>query len=112
MNRHLLTTIIISNLFFWSCLGFGVYFWLENRDVKVEAEQHYQKMLEANTQCDRDNLVADPSCQQMVRERLALDREVVSSSHYDSLTRLFIAFAIFFPAIAWASYFLTRAIFT
>jgi hypothetical protein len=90
----------------------GIYFWLENREVKIEAEQHYQKMLEANNQCDRTHLAEDVFCQQMAAERLALDKEVLSSNHYNSLTRLCIAFAVFIPLITWASYLLTRAIFT
>ena len=111
MNRHLIVTVVVSNVFFWCFLGFGVYFWQENREVKVEAEQHYQKMLAANDQCNQDNLTIDVYCRKMATERQALDKKVTASSHYDSLTRLFLAFGIFIPLVTWASYFLTRAIF-
>ena len=110
-NKHLITSVVLSNLFLLLFLGFGINFWLQNRTVKAEANYHYQAMQEASDQCDPVSFNSNEFCKRMAEQRLALDAKVAQSAHYNSLTRLFIAFAVFLPLITWGAYFLTRAIF-
>ena len=110
-NKYLVVTIVISNLCFWVFLAFGISFWLDNRAIKMEGNKQYLKIQEFSAACSAAESTATPDCHELAIHRLALEKIIIKSSHYDSLTRLFIAFAIFIPLISWASYFLTRAIF-
>ena len=110
-NRYLVITIVVSNVFFWVFFVFGLIFWLDNREAKASAQYHYQEMQAVSQQCAVANSTVDEVCHAMAQHRIALEKFIQKSGDYDSLTRLFIAFAVFIPLITWASYFLTRAIF-
>ncbi len=111
MSKHFIATIALSNIFFWIFISFGINFWLENRAVKYQADQQYSAMLAVVQDCQAAISIEEPSCIEMKKFRLELDRLVQSSAHYSSLTRLFISFALFLPLLTWASFYLTRAIF-
>jgi len=77
----------------------------------VAAQFHYQEMQASSQQCLIAKSTMDEACHAMAQHRVELDKYIQISARNDSLTRLFIAFAIFIPLVTWASYFLTRAIF-
>ena len=111
MTKHFIATIVLSNIFFWLFISFGINFWMENRAVKLEADKQYSAMLSVSQACQQASSTAEPSCLEMKQYRLELDKSVQASAHYSSLTRLFISFALMLPLLTWACFYLTRAIF-
>lgn len=102
--------MLVAALFFVPFAVLSVMQGAKMNDARAEAQSHFDQLNQFSSLCTIQSS-SDESCRNMAAARRQFDRSVDVIRHHRSLMVLFLAFALFIPALVWAAFLLTGKIF-